>query len=336
MGNCYEQLSAAERKAIGRLRAAGQSFRAIARTLVRDPGTISREVRRNSQRTRHWPAGCYDGARAQMLTERRRRWDARHKLARQPALRAIVRDRLAMGWSPEQIAGRLARDQEYPTISHESIYRFIYHRSAQKDYLHRLLPRHKHRRGRLGARGGGGPVRYIQGRVPISKRPKVASARRQAGHWEADLMLFRTYGQAVLIAHERVSRLTRLVRQPSKAAKPVRESLLALFRPLRRKLRRSVTFDNGSEFSLHTALKARLGMRTFFCDPHAPWQKGGIENAIGRLRRPLPRKSDLALISQQQLDQLIDRYNSTPRKCLSFRTPLEVFNALSQRVALQT
>jgi IS30 family transposase len=270
-----------------------------------------------------------------MLTERRRRWDARHKLARQPALRAIVGDFLAMGWSPEQIAGRLARLQHYPTISHESIYRFVYHRSAQKDYWHRLLPRRKSRRGQLGRRGGGGPTRYIQGRVPVGRRPKVASTRRQAGHWEADLMLFRRYGQAVLVAHERVSRLTHLRRQPSKAAQPVLDNLLALFSPLTRKLRRSVTFDNGSEFSLHAALTDQLGMRTFFCDPHAPWQKGGIENAIGRLRRPLPRKSDLARITQLQLDQLIDRYNSTPRKCLSFRTPLEVFHALSQPVALQ-
>src|SRR5262245_1860649 len=335
MGTFYEQLSAAERKTIGRLRAAGQSLRAIARTLVRAPSTISRELHRNSQRTRRWPGGHYDGARAQMLTERRRRWDARHKLARQPALRAIVGDCLAMGWSPEQIAGRLARLQKYPLISPESIYRFVYHRSAQKDYWHQLLPRRKSRRGRLGVRGGGGPTRYIQGRVPVSRRSKVASARRQAGHWEADLMLFRTYGQAVLVAHERVSRLTRLRRQPSKAAKPVLDSLLAFFRSLARTLRRSVTFDNGSEFSLHSALKAKLGMLTVFCDPHAPWQKGGIENAIGRLRRPLPRKSDLVRITQRQLDHLIDRYNNTPRKCLSFRTPLEVFNALSQRVALQ-
>jgi len=335
MGTCYEQLSAAERKTIGRLHAAGQSKRAIARILMRAPSTISRELRRNSQPTRGWPGGRYDGARAQLLTARRRRWDARHKLARQPALRAIVGDFLAMGWSPEQIAGRLARLQKYPTISHESIYRFVYHRSAQKDYWHRLLPRRKSRRGRLGRRGGGGPTRYIPGRVPLSRRPKVANARRQTGHWEADLMLFRTYGQAVLVAHERVSRLTRLLRQPSKAAKPVLDSLLALFKHLAPKLRRSITFDNGSEFSLHGTLKARLGIRTFFCDPHAPWQKGGIENAIGRLRRPLPRKSDLATVTQRQLDRLIDRYNNTPRKCLSFRTPLEVFNALSQRVALQ-
>ena len=327
MGTFYEQLSAAERKTIGRLRAAGQSFRAIARVLVRAPSTISRELRRNSQPTRRWPRGHYDGARAQMLTERRRRWDARHKLARQPALRAIVGNCLAMGWSPEQIAGRLARLQKYPTISHESIYRFVYYRSAQKDYWHRLLPRRKSRRGRLGRRGGGGPACYIQGRVPISRRPKVASRRRQAGHWEADLMLFRTYGQAVLVAHERVSRLTRLLRQPSKAAQPVLDSLFALFKPLRRKLRRSVTFDNGSEFSLHSALKAQLGMRTFFCDPHAPWQKGGIENAIGRLRRTLPRKTDLATLSDKRFVELLGAYNSTPRKCLDYQTPAELFLA---------
>ena len=108
-------------------------------------------------------------------------------------------------------------------------------------------------------------------------------------------MLFRKYGQAVLVAHERRSRLIRLRRQPSKAAQFVLNSLGRLLRRLPTALRRSITFDNGSEFALHRRLAHRYRMRTFFCEPHAPWQKGGIENAIGRLRRPLPRKSDLAV-----------------------------------------
>lgn len=335
MGIHYVQLSDAERKTIGRLHAAGQPKAQIARLLCRHPSTIGRELRRNSLPSRHWPAGRYDAARAIALTGRRRRRGRGHKLARQPALRDQVRDFLAMGWSPEQIAGRLTRDNGRTIVSHESIYRFVYHRTAQKDYWNRLLPRAKHRRGRPGRRGKSS-VHFIPQRVSIHARPSSAGNRAQPGHWEADLMLFRTYGQAVLVVHERSSRLIRLVRQPSKAAEPVRASLDALFRPVPKTLRRTLTFDNGSEFTLHHHLGADLGLETFFCDPHSPWQKGGIENAIGRLRRPLPRKSDLAAITQTHLDDLTSRYNGTPRKCLDFRTPDEVFRALSTGVALQT
>ena len=334
MGIHYEQLCDAERKAIGRLRAAGRSLRQISATLARAPSTISRELRRNSRPSRHWPAGCYSADRAIELTSRRRRRAHGHKLARQPALRRLVRDRLAMGRSPEQISGRLARQHGRTIVSHESIYRFAYFRTAQKDHWNRLLPRRKHRRGRPGRRGASS-VHYIPNRIPISKRPKRANSRRQAGHWEADMMLFRKYGQAVLVVHERRSRLIRIRRQPSKAAQPALSSPGRLLRRLPAALRRSITFDNGSEFALHHRLAARYRLRTFFCDPHAPWQKGGIENAIGRLRRPLPRKSDLALIPQEQLDAITRRYNTTPRKRLGFHTPKEVFRNLKRRVALQ-
>jgi len=334
MGDVYSQLTDSERMVIDRMRASGQSKSKIAQALGRHPTTIGREIDRNSLPSRGWRAGQYDGRRAHELTRRRRRRGRGHKLARQPALRDQVRDFLAMGWSPEQIAGRLALEHGHTVISHESIYRFVYHRTAQKDYWNRLLPRRKHRRGRHGRRGASS-VHYIKHRTPITERPSAANARAEPGHWEADLMLFSTYGQAVLVVHERLSRLTRILRQPSKAAQPVLDNLKALFRRLPKALRRSITFDNGSEFALHHQL-ARSGLKTFFCDPHAPWQKGGIENAIGRLRRPLPRKSDLAAISQLKLDELARRYNSTPRKCLDFRTPNEVFRRLSTSVALQT
>jgi IS30 family transposase len=335
MGKHYEQLSDAERKAIGRLRAAGQEQGHIAKLLMRHSSTIGRELKRNSLASRTWPAGRYDAERAIELTARRRRRGRGHKLARQPALRERVRNRLAMGWSPEQIAGRLALEQGRTVISHESIYRFVYHRTAQKDYWNRLLPRHKHRRGRTSRRSTSS-VHFIPQRVPLSQRPSQANDRSQAGHWEGDLMLFRTYGQAVLVIHERLSRMVRILRQPTKAAPIVLQNLLALLRPIPKPLRRSITFDNGSEFAQHHKLASRLRLKTFFCDPHAPWQKGGVENAIGRLRRPLPRKSDLAAVSQDHLDTLTKRYNSTPRKCLGFKTPEEVFKTLSQTVALET
>ena len=137
-------------------------------------------------------------------------------------------------------------------------------------------------------------------------------------------MLFRTYGQAVLTLHERHSRLLLAVRPPGKAAAPIARALSRLLAPLPPPWRQTVTCDNGTEFARHHELHA-LGIATFFCDTHAPWQKGGIENAIGRLRRTLPRKTDLATLSATRFTQLLQAYNNTPRKCLRYQTPAEVF-----------
>ena len=323
MGQHYSQLRLKERIEIDRLRAAGRSLRSIGAELGRSPSTISRELQRNARATNAWRAG-YEPERAQALAERRRRWDCRFKMARQPDLQALVRRHLAMGWSPEQIAGRLAHEKAPIRISHESIYRFVYHRSAQKDYWHRLLPQRKNRRGRL-RRGGISPVLHIKQRTSIQERPPHVEARRQAGHWEADLMCFAKYDQAILVMHERTSRALIASRQPSRAAAPVLNRLDGLFRQMPAGLRRTITFDNGTEFALHYRLKQQLGIKTYFCDPHAPWQKGGVENAISRLRRPLPRKADLAQVHPRQLDRIVANYNATPRRCLGFQTPAEVF-----------
>lgn len=328
MGKSYGHLDLKERIEIYRLHADGKSVRCIGAMLGRSPSTISRELRRNSVATKAWPGG-YVPDRAQALAERRRRWDCRYKLARQPALRALVSDRLAMGWSPQQIAGRLARLYGHTVISHESIYRYVYYRSAQKDYWHRLLPRRKSRRGRLGMRGGS-PVDHIHGRVSISERPASVADRRCPGHWEADLMLFARYGQAILVSHERTSRLLLVHRQPNKTADPIAERLISQFRTLPKSLRRTITFDNGTEFARHHRLTEQLGIATYFCDPHKPWQKGGIENAIGRMRRALPRNTDLATLSHTDINNIAAAYNSTPRKCLDYKTPAEVFYQIIQ------
>lgn len=323
MNRTYQHLSLTERIDLYRMRTEGKSMQAIATILGRSVSTISRELKRNSQPTKVW-AGGYDPARAQHLSERRRRWDGRFKLLRRPLLRDFVRERLTAGWSPEQIDGALRQEAGRCVVSHEAIYRFIYHRSAQKDYWHRLLPCRKSRRGPLGARGGS-PVDHIRDRVSIAERPAEITTRATPGHWEGDLMLFARYGQAILMTHERRSRLLLASRQPNKAAAPVARQLLGQFESLPAPLRQSVTFDNGTEFALHHRLNRELGMATYFCDPHAPWQKGGIENAIGRMRRRLPRKTDLATLKPRDLDRLIAAYNNTPRKCLGFRTPAQVF-----------
>jgi transposase, IS30 family len=253
-----------------------------------------------------------------------RRWRG-SRLIRKPALQAQVLRWLAKGWSPAQVAGRLKRENRRSVISHESIYRFIDSQIRRtKDYGWRhYLPRGKSKRGWRGHKGGS-PVDHIAQRVPIGQRPEYIKKRRQAGHWEGDLMLFAKYGQAVLVTHERRSRLLVVNRQPNKAADPVARKLMKLFRFLPKSLRRTITFDNGTEFAYHYRLH-NLSTRTFFCDPHAPWQKGGIENAIGRMRRGLPRKTDLATLSDHRLLSLVRSYNHTPRKCLNYKTPAEVF-----------
>lgn len=240
-----------------------------------------------------------------------------------------------MGHSPEQIAGRLTRQHGRVIISHESIYRFIYHRSAQQDYWHRLLPRHKLRRGRRGRRGGS-PASFIKQRRAIGERPAEAADRTIAGHWEADFMLFARYGQGLLLLHERKTRFSIVRRTPDRTAIPTARTIVRLLAKLPTALRKTVSFDNGTEFAEHHRLHTPLGVQTFFCDPHSPWQKGGIENAIGRLRRSLPRKTDLNAISPLALRRIVERSNNTPRKCLDFKTPAEAFSQILSAVALQT
>jgi len=334
MGRCYDQLSLEERIEIYRLHAGGKSQKSIAASLGRSPSTISRELRRNAKPSKLWPGG-YKPARAQQLAERRRRWDCRFKLARQTDLQNRVRKSLAMGHSPEQIAGRLALEHGRVIISHESIYRFIYHRSAQKDYWHRLLPCRKLRRGHRKRRGGS-PASFIKHRRPISERAADAEGRTTPGHWEADFMLFARYGQGILVLQERQSRFSRVKRTPDRKAIATARAIHRQLAKLPNQLRKTISFDNGTEFAEHHRLHRTIDVETFFCDPHSPWQKGGVENTIGRLRRPLPRKTDLNSISEAELAKIVRRLNNTPRKCLDFKTPAEAFSQLISTVALQT
>ena len=210
----YSHLTIEDRCAVARRHAAGASIRQIAASLDRAPSTIARELSRNGSRTQGYQPRYAD------QQARARRWRG-PRLDRDPTLRRQVLTRLQQGWSPEQVAGRLAREAGRPVISHESIYRFI---DAQirrtKDYAWRhYLPRAKFKRGRRG-RKGGSSASFIAHRRPLVDRPALAADRQTPGHWEADLMLFRTYGQAVLTLHERHSRLLLAVRPPAKPLPP--------------------------------------------------------------------------------------------------------------------
>ena len=318
MGNRYTQITIEERCEIARLQAAGTSVRQIAASLDRAPSTIARELKRNSSPTTGYkPSYAHQRARSH-------RWVG-SRLDRDTGLRDRVLSRLAQGWSPEQVTGRLRRVGGTQVISHETIYRFIYAQIARtKNYSWRqYLPRAKSKRGWRG-RKGGSPARSIALRRPLSERPKEAEDRATPGHWEGDLMLFGVHKQPVLTLLERHSRLLIAARPPSKHADPMANIIVKMLAPLPARWRQTVTFDNGTEFARHHRLHA-LGIQTFFCDTHSPWQKGGVENAIGRMRRYLPRKTDLAAVTNQQFVGLVRAYNNPPRKCLGFRTPAEVF-----------
>ncbi len=324
MGRKYQQLSAEERVKIYPWHAKGKSARFIGEALGRHASTITRELRRNSQPTKQWKGG-YEPVRAEALAVRRRQWDNRHKLSRQPALRACVHDGLAMGWSPEQIAGRLALRHGSTVISHEAIYRFVYHCTAQKDYWHRLLPRQKYRRGHYNT-GRYNPVEHIKNRVSIADRNAAVQTREHPGHWEADLMIFRNKKSNVLVAQERRTRFVFLHAQPDKKAVRVRRNLHRGLARLPPALRQTLTQDNGTEFAEHYKLAAALNLKTFFCDPRSPWQKGGVENANGRLRRWLPTTTPTQNLTQAFMASLAAQFNHTPRKCLGFKTPAELFS----------
>ena len=175
----------------------------------------------------------------------------------------------------QAIAERLALEQASTVISHEAIYRYIYHRSAQKDYWHRLPPRGKHRRGWLGQRGGS-PVGHIQNRVSIAERPALAASRRQAGHWEADLLAFSRPGQSLLAAQERTSRFILMAKPASRQSAVIVARLARWFKALPENLRRTLTQDNGPEFAHHSKLNDRLSLETYFrAPPSLRWGDGG-------------------------------------------------------------
>ena len=316
MGTGYKQLSLEDRCEIARLHQAGCSIRKIAASLDRTPSTIARELKRNSGRkVGYKPAFANEQTRA-------RRWKG-SKLERNPDLRDAVLARLSSGWSPEQIAGRMAREHSVAPVSYETIYRFIYAEITRtKDFSWRLyLPRAKSKRGWRGQRGGSA-ASFIEKRVSIAQRGPDADDRESPGHWEADLMGFAKYGQNILTVHERQSRFLMATRPQNKTASLIASHLERLLAPLPPDLRRTLTFDNGTEFARHYWLH-EIGLETFFCDPYSPWQKGGIENAIGRMRRLLPRKTDLATLPEKRFLKFINAYNCTPRKCLDYKTPAE-------------
>ena len=230
------------------------------------------------------------------------------------ALRSFVLDRLAEGWTPEQIAGWLkaGNERRLRAVGCETIYAFIYRAAQKAEQLWRYLTRHHKRRRPPRSR----PSRdTIKDRVSIHERPENIDARTEAGHWEGDLIICKLY--------ERKSRVMLAARLVGKTAAETISVMLAVFARIEPTLRKSITFDNDTAFAQHARLKTMCAMTTWFCDAYASWQKGGVENANGRLRRWLPRQIDLDNVSDEEIQHIILTANLTPRKCLGFKTPFQ-------------
>jgi IS30 family transposase len=178
----------------------------------------------------------------------------------------------------------------------ETIYAFIYRAAQRAEQLWRYLTRrHKRRRPRRSRH-------TIKDRVSIHERPKTVDGRTEGGHWEGDLIICKRT-RPVLVLHERKSRVTLAARLAGKTAAETISVMLAVFARIEPALRKSITFDNDTAFAQHALLRTMRAMTTWFCDAYASWQKGGVENANGRLRRWLPRQIDIDQVSDEEIQE---------------------------------
>jgi IS30 family transposase len=324
-GRSGMRLSAVEREEISRGLRASESYRAIARRLGRAVSTVSREVRANGGRRR------YRAWRAELARDRRARRPRAAKLARNPELRRQVEALLAARWSPQQIAWQLRHDhpnQPELRVSHETIYQslFVQGRGALRAELTRCLRTGRARRRPAGhARPGGG----LADMVLLSERPAEIEDRAVPGHWEGDLIIGKANRSAIGTLVERQTRYVMLVALPhGRTADAVRTALAERILTLPEQLRRSLTWDRGTEMAEHARFTVDTGVQVYFCDPHSPWQRGSNENTNGLLRQYFPKGTDLSVHDQAHLDAVARQLNGRPRQTLGWMKPSEALDEL--------
>jgi IS30 family transposase len=309
-------LTLQERYQIQALLRSGSAHEKIARLLGRSRSTIDREIKRNRGSN-----GPYQADRADAFARARLRSRARanaRKVA--PGLWPAVREALAQHWSPEQIAGRLRLTRSPLTVSHESIYAYVYADKRAGGDLWRHLACQKSRRRRYGA--GRARRHLIPNRVPIEMRPTIVERNTRFGDWEGDTLADATHSSAVVTLVERHSMFIALAAVKKRTTELVCAAIVNTLK--RAELpAHTLTLDNGAEFCAHGRITAALGTRCYFARPYAAWQRGLNENHNGLVRRYIPKKSSLAGYTQAQLDIIGSRLNNRPRKKLGYLTPIE-------------
>jgi IS30 family transposase len=322
-------LTLAEREEISRGLGAQRSIRQIARDIGRAPSSVSREIARNTPQWWHYRAHTAD----------QRAWDRALRpkpchLESHPQLAKLIAQKLCLDWSPQQIAGWLAReygDAKSMRVSHETIYKslFIQARGVLKKQLTAHLRRRRTLRRSRQYVFNAGPGRAIPDPVSIRERPAQAEDRAVPGHWEGDLLAGKRPTHIATLV-ERKSRFVILVKVPNADTGSVVSALTRRVRKLPKQLRRSLTWDRGTEMAHHKEFSLATDVKVYFCDPHSPWQRGSNENTNGLLRQYFPKGTDLSVHSQAHLDRIALKLNQRPRETLGFRTPADT---LSEYVA---
>ena len=331
MSGCYIQLQRNERILLAKYRSEGLSIGRIATLLSRSKSTISRELRRNG-----FPSFYHVGE-----AERRRKkrhFQPPRKLHRHRWLHRYVFARLKKGWSPQQISARLrhklGKDSNM-LVSHETIYATIY--AYPRGELRReLIKALRQSRSKRRPRSGGKDRRsQIPDLKPISERPPEVEDRLMPGHWEGDLIMGARNQSCVGSLVERTSRFLILVQMDNKTSPVVTGGFERELSPLPEDLRRTLTYDRGTEMTQHLKLTNALNIDVYFADPHSPWQRGSNENTNGLVRQYLPKGTDLSHVTQEQLNEIAALINGRPRKCLDWNMPKHLFKKIAAQCTIK-
>jgi IS30 family transposase len=358
-GQKRPRLSADEREQIMIGSAQGESIRSIADRLGRAPSTIMREIANNGvarnrtgrYRALHrfganrggWDAKSGYSARiAQRRSEERARRPKAGKLAHCPALRDTVQALLTKKYSPEQIAGQLAKtypDRPEMQVSHETIYKALYVQGRgelRRELAKCLRTGRALRKPRRRTRAGDGRGR-IPGMVNISERPAEAVDRAVPGHWEGDLIIGKNQASQIGTLVERSTGFVQLLHLPaSREADVVAEAMIATIQALPGNLWKTLTWDQGHELAAHGRISIDAGIDIYFCDPHSPWQRGSNENTNGLLRQYFPKGTDLSVHSAAYLDEVAAELNNRPRKRFDWDSPAQVLDQLLSTASVAT
>lgn len=296
------------------------SLRDIGKDMHRAHTIVSREIKRNGAGDRK----RYRADIAQRLFEKRRHQQHKGKLDKYPELKQRVLERLKNEWSPDVIAGKLKTSGEKLTISHESIYHYIYNKDGRDEQWYRYLRQGQPKRHKLRSRKKG--KLSIPERKSIHLRPAIIDGRKRYGDWESDSVIFSKQKTILSVQSERKSRLIRIHKAMDKTAEETVNALVQTAESVPKDLFNTITFDNGGEGAQHTEIKKEYGVETYFCDPYASWQKGGVENANKLIRYYLPRNTDLSKLTDRDIYNIQEKLNNRPRKCLNYKSPNEVIN----------
>lgn len=299
----------------------------IAKRIGRHRSTIYRELGRNTSFGIYMPLLAHNQA-------KQRHPQQGNKIQVNDDLNQYVLDGLTKGWSPEQISGRMKKDETTFYACAESIYRYIYRNKHLE--LYKLLPGRNPKR--LSRSGRNSRIKRLHIlRRNICNRPSEINAREFLGHWEGDTIRFpHSEKSCVTTLVERKSRYVYLRKNQDKKTETVINHIFKAIQLKPITFWRTLTLDQGSEFMSFRTIERNTKCKIFFCDPHSPWQRGSNENMNGRLRRYLPKDLKIDGINQDELDRIAATVNNTPRKCLGYHTPSEMISQRRTRVCRTT